>query len=99
MPVVCENIREPFAAHRLHRNAIGQAIALVEPRFVKSQARKKAFMGVRDNGHGRQSQRAAYIGGRLAPEMLTPFREKIQVFGDHLLGSDDLRRTERPGKG
>ncbi len=32
MPVICQHIRNALASHRLHRNAIGQTVALIETR-------------------------------------------------------------------
>ena len=51
MPVVGENIYETFAAHDLHRDAIGQAVALVGAGFAKIKPVEKALAALRDDAH------------------------------------------------
>ncbi len=77
MPVVRENVGQSFVAHRERGNAVGQTIAFVDARFVKGYAREKSFMGVRYDHDPWRLERNADIADSLAPEMRTPFGEKI----------------------
>jgi hypothetical protein len=49
MAVVGQRLDDPFFAHRVHGNAIGQAVALVGPRAVEFQARKKGLPALWNN--------------------------------------------------
>src|ERR1035438_5081891 len=49
MPVVGENFGQPFPEHRLHRNAIRQAVALVGPRPVELQPGKEGLPALRNH--------------------------------------------------
>jgi hypothetical protein len=49
MPVVGENFGQPFLAHRLHRNAVCQAVAFVGPRSVESHAGEKRSPALRND--------------------------------------------------
>ena len=51
MPVIGEGFGQPFLAHRLHRNAIDQAVPFVGTRFVKGHAGKKRIAALRNNAN------------------------------------------------
>src|SRR2546430_12497961 len=54
-----------FRSHRLHRNAIWQAISLVRPCAVEFEVREKRFMGLWNYSHRRIFQNGLNIGGGL----------------------------------
>ena len=68
MGVVRQDFRDAFLAHGLHRNAIGQAVALVRTGFVKSKAGKECLVRLRMNGNGRISMKIADKRNRFLPE-------------------------------
>jgi len=64
MPVIGENLGQPFLAHRLHRNTIDQAVALVGAGAVKVEASAKRFPALRNHPHrGTRQQPFDAFGG------------------------------------
>ena len=49
MPVVRENLGQPFPPHRLHGNTIRKAVALVRPRMIELQPCAKGISALRNN--------------------------------------------------
>jgi hypothetical protein len=49
MPVVSKNLDQPFLAHGLHGNAIGQAIAFIGTLCIEIEAGQKRRAALRDD--------------------------------------------------
>ncbi len=84
--IIGENVGQSFVAHRLHRNAISQAVAFIGAGFVQREAGEKIFRDVGSDPDRWEGQSAANVGGSLAPEMLAPLGKEIQILGDDLFG-------------
>ncbi len=65
MPVVRENIHDPLAAHGLHRDAIGQAVALVRTSLVKVKPVEKPLTALRDDAYARRREDASDGSSRI----------------------------------
>ena len=96
MPVVGEDFRQPFLAHRLHRNAIRQAVALVEAVAVEAEAREKRGPAMRDYANGWVFENILCVVARRPPKVLPPPAEIIQIFNDDGFRGDDRARPSEP---
>ena len=51
VPVIREDRQDPLPAHGLYRNAIDQAVTLVESSGIKLELRQECLVALRDNSH------------------------------------------------
>src|ERR1700733_3599557 len=70
MPIIGEDFTQSFLAHRLHRNAINQAVSFVGPRSVKSHAGKKRIPALRNNANTRILKNTPCVSKGLAAHLL-----------------------------
>jgi hypothetical protein len=99
MAVVGENVGQAFPPHRLHRNAVRQAVTLVGTLNVKIETGQEGSAALRnhpDRGTG-QNVSDAYTG--FTPHRLVLGGEKGQIFRQYLVGRDDGVRSVRGGQG
>jgi hypothetical protein len=94
MPIVRESFGQPFPAHRLHGNAIRKAVALVGPRTVELQTSTEGIPALWNNPYDGVRQQILDNFRRLAACRRWRCTEKRKVFGQHLVGRDDL--SSRP---
>ena len=93
MVVVGEHVGQPFPAHGLHGNAIGEAVALVGTSGVKIEARQKRLMALRDDTHGIVRKDLPHgLHGVVSKPAIT--RKKCEDLGQNLFGriNDALRK-------
>jgi hypothetical protein len=64
VPVVRQDFRDSLVPHRSHRNAVGQAVALVGARLVEGEAFKEGLMGLRSDRDIGIAQDVIDEGGR-----------------------------------
>ena len=67
MPVVRQDFGDALLPHRLHRNAVGQAVSLVGAGLVEGKTVKEGLMGLRaDDDAGVGQNPFGIAGGSLA---------------------------------
>jgi hypothetical protein len=76
MPVIGENLGQPFLAHRVHRNAINQAVAFVGAGPVELQAGAERLLALRKHPDGGIGQEAFDTFRRPSAKRLGCGREK-----------------------
>ena len=91
MAVIREDIRQSFAAHRLHRNAIDQTISFVGPFLIKPQSGTERFPALWNNPHHGTCEQALDSYRGAAAKRLGRCRKESQIFGQHLIRCDDGR--------
>lgn len=84
--IVRENFGDAFMLHRLHRNAVGQAVLFVGAGFVKRQTREEGVAGLRMDCDGRLLVKATYESGGTLPEQRPGLAEGRQDFGQDFIG-------------
>ena len=60
---------DAFCTHRLHRNAVGQAVFLIRPGFVEGQARKEGLPGLRQHENRRVGHHTVRLQGGDTPKL------------------------------
>jgi len=98
MPVIGKNFGQSVLAHRLHGDAIRQALAFIGPRSVESHAREKRFPTLRNNLDARVFENALGIGNSFAAHRLGSHREEGKILGQHFIRGDDGRVCPIGGK-
>ncbi len=88
MPVVGRNLNQPFVAHRLHRNAIDQAVPFVGTGPVQFQACKEGFPALRNNQNGEALDRIGDVSASLGPDAGPRAGKKCQILTKHFIGRD-----------
>ena len=92
MPVVGENFGQPFPPHRLHRNAIRQAVALVGTGSIELPGRQETTPGSAGPREQRNSSRMrSTLPHALRRNCSGAVAEKSEVFGQHFVGCNDVR--------
>jgi len=91
VPVVGEDFGQPFLAHRLHRNAICQAVPLVGPRLVESHSGEKLFPALRNDTDARSVKNTLGIYNGFAAHLLGRRCKKGKIVGQHFIRGDDRR--------
>src|ERR1017187_9877653 len=89
MAVVRENFGQPILAHRLHRNAIRQAVAFVGPRSVESHAGEKRGPALRNNTDARILENTLGICEGFVAHRLGGRRKDGKVFDQHFIRRDE----------
>ena len=85
MTVVGQRLRQSFAAHGMHRDAVRKAVALVGTGCVQIEPGQKRFMALRNDMHGGVGQNLAHgFDGAFSEPSLGG--EKRQHFGQHFFG-------------
>jgi len=55
MHVIREDVGNPLHSHRVHGNAVGEAVAFIETGFIEFEAGKKRFLALGDDTSGRSA--------------------------------------------
>jgi len=90
MLVVGENFFQSFPLHRLHRNAIDQAVAFVRAGEIKIETEHEAFMALRNDANLRVGENGFDRHPGPASKMLRRTREKRQVLAKHFFCRHDI---------
>ena len=88
MPVIGKNFGQSVLAHRLHGDAIRQALAFIGPRSVESHAREKRFPTLRNNLDARVFENALGIGNSFAAHRLRSRRKEGEILGQYFIRGD-----------
>src|SRR5262249_21729146 len=99
MVIVGEDIRQSLTAHRLHGDAIRQAIMLIKTGSVKSEGIEKRGMALRHNGDVRIIEHVKNCLHGVFPNMRPGSAIEGQVLGQHFVNSIEMVITERPAEG
>jgi hypothetical protein len=91
MPVVGENFGQPFLAHRLHRNAICQAVAFVRPRSVESHAGEKRGPALRNHTDAGIIENALSICKGFAAHRFGSRRKEGEILHQNFIGGNEKR--------
>ena len=86
--LVREHIRQPFPAHRLHRNAIRQAVTFVRPSLVESQAFEKTLAALRNDAHIVDRKKTSDGNRRILSQAFTRGAEG-QYLSKHFIRGDE----------
>ncbi len=96
MAVVCEHFVQPFSPHRLHRNAVGQAVSFVGTCTVEPKAGQERLAALRHYANFRAIHEFGDNPARPFPDARSGASKEGQVFGQHFVSRDDQVRTQRP---
>jgi len=94
MPVVGQNFGYLFFTHRLHRNAIRQAVAFVGTRTIQFQADKEGFSTLRNNRNRKTLDQLGNVRAGLGPDTGPRAGKECQIFAKDLIGRDDFVRRD-----
>ena len=94
MFVMGQDFGDALLPHRLHRNAVGQAVFLVRAGFVEVQAGKECLAGLRVNRDGRIGIEIADKINRFLPENSTGLAKSVEHLGQNLFGRDQMASQE-----
>lgn len=95
MVVGGQNFRDPQAAHRRHRYAVHQAIALVISLLIQPQARQKGFTRLRLHRYTPIIQDLTdRLSGRL-PQLRAALGKAVQKFRQHFVRRDQADISPR----
>ena len=89
MPVIREHVRKPFPAHRLHRDAIRQAVAFVRPSLVETQPFEKALAALRNNAHTVDRKKTPDGNHRILSQAFTRGAEGQHLSKHFIRGDED----------
>lgn len=99
MPVVGENLRQPFPPRRLHRYVIRQAVSLVGTCAVEGHAGKKRLAALRNHADIGVVKNSFSVRKSFAAKSLVCRCKERQVFRQHFIRGDDGRAFLLDGKG
>src|SRR5439155_20747694 len=77
-------------AHRMHRDAIRQAIAFVGACFVKCETRHECFMTLWRNFDIRAAENSLSLSDCPTASLFAVLRKEIQEFHQHIFGCDQV---------
>ena len=89
-----QDFTDAILPHRLHRNAVGQAVSLVGTSLVEGQAGKERLVRLRMNRDGRISMEIANKVNRFLPEHSARFGKCVENLGQDLFGCDQVASPE-----
>ena len=99
MPVVGKNLGQSFLAHRLHGDAIRQAVAFIGPRCVESHAGEKRLATLRNDLDTWVFENVLGVCNSFAAHRLGSCRKEGKILGQHLIRGDEERVCPLGGKG
>jgi hypothetical protein len=101
MVVVGQDLGHSPLSHGVHRNAVSQAIALIQPLLIQIQAGPEAGFRLRGDEDREIDRKPVDPLADLAPSPRTGARHKVEEFRQYLLGGEetDLPQPFRDGDG
>ncbi len=85
----CENFRQALAPHGLHRNTVGEAVALVGTAGIEIEPGPKRFMTLRNDAHGVIGKQLAHGLHSAVSKPAIPGKERQQP-GQNFFGRGDV---------
>jgi len=90
--IVAQHFRNAERPHGDHRAAIGEAVCLVESRFVERKSGIEIGPGLRQDGILRVVSYIANCRNRMGPAHSTRACQCVKEFRENLVGGDDTSR-------
>ncbi len=94
MTIVRQDLGDAFLSHRLHRNAVGQAVFLIGAGFVEAITSHKRLMGLWAHENAGVIDDRVEIKARSFAGQTAVTAEVGQEFNEYFLGGDDLRSSD-----
>ena len=85
-----QDVADASLAHRMHRDTICQAIALVGPCFVKCETRHECFMALWRHFDIRAAENSLSLSDCSTASLFAILRKEIQEFHQHIFGGDQF---------
>ena len=80
MPVMGQNVGDTVLTHRLHRDAVGQAVSLIRASLEEAETVKKRLMGLPADHEFGVGDNIVHVGGGELPEMSAALGEVREHF-------------------
>ena len=94
MAVVGEDFANSPASHRIHRNAVNKAIALVQSPLVEFQTCHKGVMGLRDHRDLFGIENLLYGGGSDLPDVAARPGNKTEALDQDFFSGNHLNTAQ-----